>query len=175
MNLSKHCQLCENRQYDINTGTKCKLTDQEPSFQKKCPEIKFDEKLDNTIKEINTEYELVKRSKSLSIGNFIFFLVVSIAFIGTGIYLGVYIFDKGVLSTVPIIVIAVGIGVLPLASGPLNKYIQGIKVAEKKREELNEVLDLYNIKYNINVIIKKDLHDNLDISHELTFLRKHYK
>ena len=175
MDLTKHCQLCERQLYDIQSGTKCGLTNERPNFSGKCPDIKFETKYEDKIKEINIEYELVKRTKAISIGTFIFFITISIAVIVGGYLLGTYAFDKGVISTVPLIIMGTGVLILPLASGPLNKYRWGMKIARNKKNELDELLANYNIQYSIEVIVNKDLHGNQDITTNLTFQRKHYR
>ncbi|WP_339697833.1 hypothetical protein [uncultured Roseivirga sp.] len=175
IDLSKHCQLCDNQIYDIQSGTKCGLTNKRPNFTSKCPDIKFETNYEERIKEINTELELVKRTKSLSIANFIFFIVISLAIVLGGYLLGTYAFDKGVISTIPLTIMGVGILILPLASGPLNKYRQKIKITQKRKLELDELLLKYNIEYTIDLTFHKDLHGNLDITTILNFQRKHYR
>ncbi|MEK6478572.1 hypothetical protein WJR50_13595 [Catalinimonas sp. 4WD22] len=173
MNLASHCRICENQLYDIEVGTRCSLTNDRPSFREKCSEIRLEKKYENIIKEVNIEYELVRRTKLISYANFVFFLLVSVLLISAGYFFGKYGLEKGVISTVPLIIIGAGILVLPLASGPLNKYRQSIAVAKKKKEELDKVLALYNTKYTIEVIVNKDLHGNKEIDTKLTFLRKY--
>lgn len=175
MDLTKHCQLCEHQLYDIHTGSKCALTNERPNFSVKCPNIKLDVKYQARIKAVNIEYELVRRTKAISLGNFFFFGAVSIAFFTGGYLLGSYAFDKGVISTVPLIVMSVGLFVFPMAAGPLNKYRQGIKIARAKKSELDSLLSAYNIQYTIDVFVHTDVHGNQDITTNLNFQRKHVK
>ena len=147
MDLSKHCLVCDNKLFDFKNGTRCSLTNERPNFKDKCRDINFAKNLEETIKEINTEYELVKKTKSISYANFVMFLLISAAVILTGFLIGKHALDKGVISTVPLIIMGVGISILPLASGPLNKYRQHISVAKQKKHQLDELLLKYNIKY----------------------------
>lgn len=147
MNQTNHCQLCELQQYDIHTGTRCDLTNDRPDFKDKCPDIVFKDKYQAKIKEINIEYELVKRTKATSISNFIVFLILSIATIAAGFLIGKYGLDKGVISTVPLIIMGVGVSILPLASGPLNTYRWGMKIARKKKKELGALIDVQHTIY----------------------------
>lgn len=175
MEIAKHCQICENQLYNIEFGSKCKLTNKKPDFREKCPDIIFEKKYEERIKEVNTEYELVQKTKLISYANFVFFLIVSILVILAGYLIGKYALDKGVISTVPLIIIGVGIMILPLASGPLNKYRQDISIARNKKDKLDKLLSMYNIQYTIEVIVYKDLHGNQEIETKLTFLRKYYR
>ncbi len=179
MNLSTHCNLCENRLFDINTGTRCNLTGQRPEFNNTCSDIKFGERIEKVISEVNIDLELIKRTKNISYGNFVVFLLISLAFIGSGVYLGIYLLTFSstsiVISTVPFIIGGIGISILPKASGPLNKYRQGIAVANENKQKLDALLIQYNIEYNIDITVKKDLHGNIDTDSKTTFTRINYE
>ena len=172
---AKHCRLCQHQVIDEVTGTLCGLTQAKPNFAERCPTIEFGEKQKEVIKEVNIEYELVKRTKSISLGNLFFFLAISLAFMIAGYLIGTYVYESGVISTVPLIIMGVGFLVLPLAFGPMNKYRQHMGVARKKKKELDDLLAQYNTKYNIEVIVNKDRHGNQEVDTKLTFDRKYYR
>lgn len=179
MNNSQHCNLCENRLFNIHEGTRCNLTGQRPEFNRSCTDIKFGERLEKVIAEINVDLELIKRTRNLAYGNFFFFILISLVFIGVGIYLGTHLLTFSttsyLVSTVPFIIGGIGISIIPMASGPLNKYRQGITVARKKKKDLDEILKLYNIEYIIEIKVNKDLHGNIDTESKIEFMRMHYK
>jgi hypothetical protein len=168
---AKHCYLCENKDFNVLTGMKCGLTQSVPEFNVKCSSIKFDIAYENKIKEVNIELDKVRRSKIPSYTNFYFFLGLSLVIILTGFLLGKYILDFGVISTVPLLIMGVGVGVLPLASGPINKYRNAIKIASNRKEELDEILRLYGISYTAEITVTKDLHDNEDYHIKLSYDR----
>ena len=150
MDLIKHCKLCENKLFDFKNGTRCALTNKKPSFTENCNKIKFNDNLKKETTEINLEYELVKRIKNSTYYNLIFYLIISILIMVSGYLLGKYAFEKGVISTLPLIIIAVGFFTLPLAFSPINKYNQNIKVAKRKKEELDLLIKKVQFKiYNI--------------------------
>ena len=175
MDLTKHCQLCENQLVDIQTGTTCALTNKPPDFREKCPDIRFEDKYEEKIREINIEYDKVRRTRGISYANFFFYITISIVIMVAGYLIGKYALEKGVISTVPLIIMGVGVLVLPMAAGPLNKYRTTMKIARKKLTELNELLAIYNIQYTIDVIVNKDRHGNEDIETKLFFQRKHHR
>lgn len=175
MDLTKHCQLCDHKIFDFHKGSRCGLTEEKPHFNRKCGEILFGQNKEARIKEVNIEYELVKRSKALSIANFAFFLLLGVGVMAGGWLLGVYAFEGGVISTVPIFIMGVGLSFFPLSFGPLNNYRQGMAVASKKKKELDDLLRMYYIEYSIEVMVVKDRYGNTEIDTDLKFLRKHYR
>lgn len=186
MDLTKHCQLCDHKIFDFHTGSSCGLTEEKPHFNRKCGEILFGQNLEARIKEVNIEYEQVKRSKALSIANFVVFLLLGVGVMAGGYLLGAYAFERtsnsgaligkgGVVFTVPLIIMGIGLSFFPLSFGPLNNYRYGMAVAGKKKKELDDLLRMYNLEYSIEVNITKDLHGNKEIETDLKFLRKHYR
>ena len=173
MNLVKHCELCDNKLFDFANGTTCGLTGEKPTFKDKCPDIKFEENYESQIREINTEHHLVKITKANSIANFIVYLVISLTVMAAGYLIGKLAWDKGVISTVPLIIMGLGVLILPLAAGPLNKYRFAMSVAGKKKADLDNLLARNNIKYDIEVIVNKDFHGNQETETKLQFLRKY--
>ncbi len=175
MEKSKHCEICENQLYDFKTGTRCGITNERPCFKEKCSDIIFDKKYQDKIREVNIEFESIRRDKFLYYLNFSLYFGIGVSLMFTGYFLGVYLFKKGAMSTVPMVIIGIGFLVLPKAIGSLVSYYQKISVAQMKKTKLDEILSRYNIEYSIDVIINADIHDNKEIEANLTFLRKHYR
>lgn len=158
MNLARHCELCDNQEKSLKTGTTCGLTQRKPEFNRTCSKIYLNDKFKNKLKKINVEYEKVKRSKTITYTYFIVFLSISLAVIIGGFLFGKYVLDNGVISTVPIIIMGVGLGPLGLAFGALNKYRIDIEIAKSKKEKIDEILSLYSITYNFNVKFGNEYH-----------------
>lgn len=163
MNLTKHCELCDLQKYNIKTGTTCSLTDKKPSFNKTCIKIELNDKFENKLKEINVKYEKIKSEKLLTYIYFVVFLIIGLTVIIGGYLLGKFILDKGVISTVPLIIMGVGIAPLGLAFGTLNNHLQEFKLAQKKKIDLDELLQLYKIDYQIDIKFGEKYHGNQDV------------
>ncbi|WP_412560829.1 hypothetical protein [Winogradskyella sp. MIT101101] len=167
MNLARHCELCDHQKVNLKHGTTCGLTDRKPEFNKTCAKITLNEKFENKLKTVNIEYEKIKRTKILTYTYFAVFIAIGIAVIVGGYLLGKYALDSGVISTVPIIIMAVGLAPLGMAFGTLNKYRQGIESAKSKKDKIDEVLNLYRIDYNIDIKFGKEYHGTQEVYADL--------
>lgn len=175
MDLARHCELCDNRAFDVQTGTVCSLTNRKPQFDNKCPDIKFGENHITQIKEVNINYFKVASTKNLTIANFIIFFTIATIAILAGYLLGAYIYEGGFISTVPLIIMGTGVLILPFATGPLIKYRQAIKVEGSKKSRLDKLLASYNIEYDAEILVNEDVHGNKDYEAKITFTRLHYR
>lgn len=154
--LTQHCKLCDNKIIDFKTGTLCGLTNKKPDFQHKCGVIKLDAEFENNIENVNIEYEAVLKTKTDTYGHFIFYLIIAIAIVLGGFLLGKFVLDRGVISTVPIIIMALGLGPLAMAFGPLNHYNTELKIAKKKKTDLDTLCKMYGFNYDIAITHLKD-------------------
>lgn len=172
MRKTKHCSVCQHATRDASRGIVCALTSDKPKFGKKCDRIDFAEHLMvHQIEKVTIEQGKVTRKKGLTMLNFFVFLGLSVAIVLSGYLLGSFHYDQGVLSTIPLVIIFIGLSVLSLAFGPFNKYKQEIGVANEKKKEIDDMLALYGIDYQMNLDIQKGVHDVLEVSSELE-LRK---
>ena len=167
MDLARHCDLCDNQKTSLKIGTTCGLNDRKPEFNKTCPKIELNEKFENKIKSVNIEYENFKRKKLLTYIYFGVFVIIGITVIVGGYLLGKYAFDSGVISTVPIIIMAVGLAPLGMAFGTLNKHRQEIEIAKNKKDKIDEVLNEYRIEYDIDISFGKEIHGTQEVYAEL--------
>ena len=95
------------------------------------------------------------------------FLIIGLVVIIGGYLLGKYALDNGVLSTVPIIIMGIGLIPLGLAFGTLNKFRQEIEVAKSKKDRVDEVLSEYRIEYDINIMFGKEIHGTQEVFADL--------
>tara|TARA_R110002051_G_scaffold269173_1_gene329219 strand:+ start:293 stop:814 length:522 start_codon:yes stop_codon:yes gene_type:complete len=167
MDLARHCDLCDNQKTSLKIGTTCGLNDRKPEFNKTCPKIELNEKFENKLKSVNIEYENFKRKKLLTFTYFGVFVIIGIAVIVGGYLLGKYALDSGVISTVPIIIMAVGLAPLGMAFGTLNKHRQEIEIAKNKKDKIDEVLNEYRIEYDIDISFGKEIHGTQEVYAEL--------
>ncbi len=156
MELTQHCKLCDHKIIDYMTGTLCGLTNKKPDFQNKCGVIKLESEFEEQIKKTNIEYEAVLKTKTDTIGHITMYSIIAVALFIAGFLLGKFIFDKGVISTVPLIVMGLGLGPLGIAFGPLNKYMTNLKLAKKKKQDLDILCKMYGYHYDINIVHNKD-------------------
>lgn len=167
MDLTKHCQLCDNQKTDFNIGTICGLTDRKPDFNKTCTKIKLTKKFESKLKSVNIEYENIKRNKSLTYAYFGVLLIIGMVVIVSGYLFGKYSLENNVISTVPMIIMVVGLGILAMAFGNFNTYRQEFEIAKIRKENIDEVLSQYRIKYEIYVTFGNEFHGTQDIHAEL--------
>ena len=168
MNITKHCQLCDHQIIDFKTGTLCGLTQRKPDFINKCVKAKLDSKLQAKIESTNVAYEGVLKTKSLVYINFVVFLIIGLAVILAGYFLAQYLLQFRVIATAPFVISAVGLMVvLPLATGPLNQFRNDLKLAKSKKEDVDNVLKIYNIKYDIDLKYGRKYHDVQDVEVDL--------
>lgn len=166
--ITKHCQLCNHQIIDFKTGTIFGITQRKPEFVNKCVNIKLEYKLEDKIKSTNIEYQSILKTKWLVYTNFIIFLIVGIAVILAGYYLAQYLLKFKVIAAVPFIISLVGLlFVLPLATGPLNTYLNDLKLAKTKKEDVDKVLEIYRITYDIDISFGKKYHGTQEVSVDL--------
>ena len=167
MDLARHCELCDNQKISLEFGTTCGLTDRKPEFNKTCSKIELNEKFENKLKSVNIEYENFKRKKTITYTYFVVFLIIGIAVIVGGYLLGKYALGKRVISTVPLIIMGVGLAPLGLAFGVLNSHRQEVRLAKSKKEKVDEVLDEYRIEYEIDIAFGDEIHGTQEVYAEL--------
>ncbi|WP_298904109.1 hypothetical protein [uncultured Psychroserpens sp.] len=138
------------------TGTLCGLTGKKPDFQDKCGVIKLESEFKEQIEKVNIEYESVLKTKTDTIGHIIMYSVIALALFIGGFLIGKYVFDRGVISTVPLIIMGIGLGPLAIAFAPLNKYLTDLKIAKKKKDTLDTLCGKYGYHYDINIVHHTD-------------------
>ncbi|PZX54527.1 hypothetical protein LV84_02680 [Algoriphagus ratkowskyi] len=175
MELVKHCELCDHRVFDLSSGSTCGITNSKPQFEGKCPDIKFGDNHIRRIKEVNIEYYKVASTKSLNIAHFIMYLMIGIAVMLGGYFLGSLAWEKGLISKVPLIIIGVGFLIIPFATGPLIKFSQDFRIEKGRKVKMDDLLKSYNIEYDAEVIVDQDVHANKDYDAKIIFSRLHYK
>ena len=151
MNQTQHCKICDHKIVDFMTGTLCSLTGKKPDFQNKCGVIKLESEFKEQIEKVNIAYESVLKTKTDTIGHIIMYSIIALALFIGGFLIGKYILEKGVISTVPLIIMGVGLGPLGIAFGPLNKYMTDLKIARKKKEDLDTLCSMYGYHYDIDI------------------------
>ena len=155
LELSRHCKICQNLDFDISYGTRCGLTNERPNFESRCEKIDFGGKAENYIIEISVEKELINRARFDYIGTFIMFLIISLTFIVGGALLTNKIFGFGIFHTATLVLMGIGLLALPKAFGALKTYRAKKEVADQKIKILNDTLNKYGKKYEIDLEINE--------------------
>lgn len=167
MDVSKHCELCDNQLLDIKVGTICKLDGKKPAFNKTCIKIELNDKFKQKLEVVNTEYQLLKKSKkSIYFNAYVYFLI-SVLLIISGFLLGNYGLSKGVFATLPFIISGVGMVSFLVSFFPIKKFKQHFYVAKSNKEKMDKLVELYNIKYEFKMHFGKEFHHIKEYTTEL--------
>ena len=75
------------------------------------------------------------------------------------------------MVSVPLVITAIGLYLIPYAVTPLNKFKNQLKIANKSILELDFILELYNIQYEIETKLLKDSHDIINIENTLVIIK----
>ena len=167
-----HCLVCENSKKDFKTGTYCGITNEKPKFINKCSSKIFGKTLEQKIKDVNKAIKLVEITKGKTTLHVITYLSFSIMILIADYIITNYIWKLGWMSSVTLTIGAVGLGMIPMAIAPLNKYNRTIKLAREDKIKLDELLSVYNMSYDIEVIAKEGPHDIVDVETNLKIYTK---
>ena len=170
MTLTDHCALCENQVIDFHEGTYCKLTSARPKFLEKCRDISLEQKLEKLLIDSSIELAKTKSTKAVAVTHMVIYITISIAIMVSSYLLSTYIFERGFISTVPLIIFGVGFLLLPVSFGPFNSYRQRVGVAQRAKDKIDNVLATYGVNYNMDISLGKEIHEEqkVDISLRLT-------
>ena len=171
--ITEHCLICDNSKVDFKLGVMCNLTGKKPDFSQKCGVIKLINEFESKIKEVNIEYEAVKKTKTDVYGLLVFYGLITIAFFIGGYLIGKYALESAVISTAPLIIMAVGLVPLGMAIGPFNHYRTHLDIAKKKKNNLDTIAKMYGYNYDIDIEHLKDSLGNLSYNVDLKIKKTH--
>lgn len=157
MALVNHCEICDLHAFNLEHGIICSLTTKKPDFQKKCPDIKLNQNLKDKIIEVNTEFEDSKYVKKLAVGNFILYSLAGIGVLGICYLLILSLFRIARIHTFTIVVFCIGIGFFGTAIGVLNYSRRKRQIISPKKQILDSLTELYNIRYQFDSKISTDI------------------
>ena len=159
---SDHCRICENKIIDFSKGTLCSLTNEKPSFDIRCPKIDLKDEFKKQITETNIEFESVIKSKTNQIGLGVFNLILSLVIFILGVIITNFIFKKGDISTLSIVVLLNASIPFARGIGTINSYFNDLKIAKKKKERIDKIASIYGYDYIINIEHVKDSLGNVE-------------
>lgn len=172
MNILSHCVLCDHQILSLKEGTTCALTNKKPDFFKSCPKISLNEKFEEKLKTINIKYERIMKTKTPTIVHLVVFILIGLAFIAGGYYLNTRANEGNMFSTLPFIVMGIGVFMFLYATAPLNKYRREISVAQSNKDNMEQILSIYNIQYSIDLKFEKEIHGTQEVKAKLSLSRK---
>jgi hypothetical protein len=179
MDITKHCQLCDHLILDFKTGTICGISKKRPNFNNTCVNAKLDSKLKSKIEDINLEYQYILKRKQKVYINFVVYTILSIIVIFISCYFGNYIFEQSKYEwirfrygrsalEIPVYFFFTGVlFVLPRATRPLIKFLNELRLAKARKQDLDHILKLYNINYSIEISFGKIYKDYNEVEVEI--------
>lgn len=179
---TKHCVLCKHGKRRLKDGMYCGVTNRKANFQTSCPHVTFSHKLFEEVNKTNIELEKIKRSKLTNYFHFLTFIIISLGVFWI-IYLlrsyffqtytsvpGYYSFKGSAFSfIIPIIFAAIGVKVMAIAFGYFNKFKNDLSFAKDKKEQIDLILNVYNIKYEIGMDFGKKYLGMQEVQTKLNF------
>lgn len=176
----KHCNLCSNKTIIPNKGLGCRLNLEKPELNTSCWKYEPLNDLDEIIQSTNLEYQVIKNRTLTVYLHLAFYLLVGFAFLISGILIGKYALNGGVISTVPLIIMGIGIMILPYSVSPYISFRQKLGVSKNDKDELDKILSIYKIEYLIDLKFGKKFHNRQEVSvdllvksHATTLAKKH--
>lgn len=166
MNLYKHCNLCDNLKTNLQYGIMCGLTDKKPEFNNTCSKIKLDEKIKEKIGLIHIEIESLKKDKiSVYLYSFIYMSIGSIIILSQrNLFFEFNLtYSSYVTVSKSILLIIIGFGLLGTAYSKLKLYVLKTKNIKKEKNQIDTILNKYQIKYNCYVVFGEKYHGNQDV------------
>jgi len=170
MNIKSHCDICDHRIYDIQTGGICRLTQKAPNFVQKCDVIKLEKQLEAKIVEVHTKLKKVIKTKTDTISHFILFSLINVAILTIYYFLYTY---EGNVGTAPGLsfIIFIAICLFGVSIGPINTYRRDYKIAKKQQATLDALLKIYKLDYEVSIDIINEAHGDFDVEKQVKIFR----
>lgn len=157
--LTDHCFLCDRRIFIMEIGTICSINRKPPNFNDTCSKILFDSNYKKVIEEVNINYFKSKNEKVWTYLYFITFLIFGLGVVYFSIFFTMFLMDKLknyngkwlVFFGIPIIIFSAGWILVGKATGVLRAHLNEFNIYKNKKELIDKLLELYNIKYDIKI------------------------
>lgn len=179
MNEKRHCDLCENQILSLKEGTICALTKNKPSFNKTCLKINFDKKIKKVLENVFVDLAIDKKKIRQSLSGLILNSVFGLILIIGGYLFFKIILNKGIGSHYGYQGIAILVGIIILTGSYLFKkpFVELASYNKEKRKNKNkifkiqEVLDLYNITYKIDIKLLKEIYGEQEYNFDIKIIK----
>lgn len=167
MNYSKHCDLCVSQKISLKRGNICGLTDKKPTFKKKCYDIHFNSIISNELESVSIELKKINNLKLKNYIGFTMYFTFSLTIMIIGFLFFKEIWKKEIYSEYPSVIIAIGYALMGVSFFNLQKFLRKKRDIKIRKDQIDEMLDIYNIKYDIEVVFGKEIHGIEDIKVDL--------
>jgi hypothetical protein len=147
INNTQHCQLCNHQLFEIQTGTKCGLTNMRPDFNTSCGKASFSRKLEKMLIKRHLEYKELYSSRIAIHLKSGLYIGIGLAIIIGSYWFAVKLDDAGWISTIPFITAGGGFLQMLISIRPSVAHQQKLTVAEERIQELNSILAAYHLSY----------------------------
>jgi small-conductance mechanosensitive channel len=167
MKQAQHCALCNHERRSFEIGLTCGLTNEKPSFRKKCDTIEFGDKFAELLESKCFEYESLNREK-LSIYAW------SVIKIALGVLLilksyplanslGLTGINSSYVWVYVTLIAAVGILLILSACRKLLDFNTNLRKARNEKSRIDRTISHYGIEYDITYDFSKDEFGNRQV------------
>ena len=174
--MKRHCDLCNHQKLSLDKGSICDVTNTKPSFNRTCIKVKFGNKFNDQLTKVLVEYEELKQSKSKAYKNYFFGLFFGTLIVLIGYFSWNFLKENVIslrgakfLFLLPALALAAGYYIIKNTINKLNKYKAQLIYIENEKLGIDEVLNLYNKKYEYEVRFNKEIHGIKEVEIDLNF------
>ncbi|CAM1343664.1 hypothetical protein [Tenacibaculum amylolyticum] len=165
-----HCRLCEYQEAYIQKGIICSLNNLPPAFSRTCSKKLFNTIAIEKTTSISQKYKELNESRLTIYLNIIFWPIIGILVLYADyLYYQHYIKPYDILTKygpygyycIPILIIlfCVGIILIGKGTGPYFEYKKEKEVAFVQKKRLDQVFQLYGIRYIVTYYPKRNFLD----------------
>jgi hypothetical protein len=169
MELTRHCDLCDHHRTRFKDGIICGLTERKPEFSRVCSKSKYDTELTYKLKKVNFDYQVLQKLRWEKHVKFIAAIALALSLVGVGLWL-LLTYGVALRSPLYISLSFMGSALVPLfvAFNDFVNYKQEMAQAKKKKDQIDEVLNLYRIRYDIDFKFDEIFTDEYEITAKVT-------
>ncbi|KXX66491.1 hypothetical protein [Flammeovirga sp. SJP92] len=158
--------MCQNK-YNSG-GIKCELTQEKPAFRDVCENFSYTQGFNSIIDDLFIEMKKMSfKKRRLHIKSF--FNFVCAIFV---IVIPLYLFKIGLdhdewFVELSVTAIAGGFTFLGFSLKPLLKFYSDTKILKKKKNEIDSLMKMYGLVYDVEIDYKEDIHGNLTFDNSI--------
>jgi hypothetical protein len=169
MEPTRHCDLCDHQRTSFKDGIICGLTERKPEFNRLCSRSSFDFHLKQELRGVHSYHEILMRSRTKHYLKTTAAFGISATLLIAGTWL-ILKYGVEIRSLLYFSLSLIGSAVYPLywAFNDFVKFKQELTVAQKKINQIDEVLALYRITYDIQHKIEEIFYGEYKMSTEVT-------
>ena len=185
--MKRHCDLCDHQKLSLEKGDLCGLTNKKPNFNRTCTKIDFGNNLLDLLEGILIDLEDLKISKKKVYKSFISGIIMGVVLLICGYFLFIFFlnfgftvseinFDIGSLKSIAGLIAIPSLVLIPAyyfvkkAIDSLNNHRNDFIFTENNKNEIDEILHLYNQKYIYQIDFDKEVHGIQEVDVEIELL-----